>query len=176
MNDLVELERIEEEKNHRVSLVPTDILPIKYLEKAPSKNEIKKMSDVLQAEPIHPIVGFVTIKTLKEVCEDYIEARKNLVKEQIVKDFDGQSNVDAYGVKFQLRNKGNKETIKQYVFSKEVTDLEDELAKLDEERKELIELITSKKYQEINSDTAFRIAEEEDCLNNFTLVTTFRKE
>lgn len=164
------------EENHYLTNKVMEIMPARYVESAGTKADVAKMVAIMRSEKVDITSKYVTIKMVEYLCKQYLEEEKDAVKKKFVKEFNGATNVDAYGVNFQLRKKKNATEITgEYLFSKEVTDMEDELKQLQEDVESLKEAIAIRKHIEINQDTAIVISEGNE-LDNYSLVVTLRKE
>lgn len=167
---------METEENHHLTKVVTEIMPARYLESAGTKADIAKMVELMRAEPVDITSKYVSIKMVEYLCKQYLDAEKDAVKKKFVKEFNGSTSADAYGVNFQLRKKKNAtEVTGEYLFSKKVTDMEEELQKLQEEMESLKEAIAIQKHIEINHGEAIVVSEGNE-LDNYSLVITLRKE
>jgi hypothetical protein len=151
------------------------------LQEIPSKKEISNLIQNFVHINADPILKYCSIKALEEYCKQYIEQEKNSVKKEFLKQFNGVTKQEVYGVEISLKDYSKSAMLRDYKFSYDVTTLEKEIALAKDTLKLKEDMLKKMKMMEINNSIAKPILDptvfgEPDTIDNWQMFITLRKE
>ena len=155
---------------------------IQPLKQIPAKSEIAEYVNQFKAlDNLTPIEKYANLKFLEEFVKQALKELKDPAKDDFIQMFNGATQMDFAGVTVQLKNMSKSNTLKDptYLFSHNVTDLENELSKAQANVRYLTDKIKLEKTAEINNGTAKKLddifEEPKELEDDFQLTITLRK-
>jgi len=155
---------------------------IQPLKQIPAKSEIAEYVNQFKAlDNLTPIEKYANLKFLEEFVKQALKELKDPAKDDFIQMFNGATQMDFAGVTVQLKNMSKSNTLKDptYLFSHNVTDLENELSKAQANVRYLTDKIKLEKTAEINNGTAKKLddifEEPKELKDDFQLTITLRK-
>ena len=155
---------------------------IQPLKQIPAKSEIAEYVNQFKSlDNLSPIEKYANLKFLEEFVKQALKELKDPAKDDFIQMFNGATQMDFAGVTVQLKNMSKSNTLKDptYLFSHNVTDLENELSKAQANVRYLTDKIKLEKTAEINNGTAKKLddifEEPKELKDDFQLIITLRK-
>ena len=155
---------------------------IQPLKQIPAKSEIAEYVNQFKSlDNLSPIEKYANLKFLEEFVKQALKELKDPAKDDFIQMFNGATQMDFAGVTVQLKNMSKSNTLKDptYLFSHNVTDLENELSKAQANVRYLTDKIKLEKTAEINNGTAKKLddifEEPKELEDDFQLTITLRK-
>jgi len=155
---------------------------IQPLKQIPAKSEIAEYVNQFKSlDNLSPIEKYANLKFLEEFVKQALKELKDPAKDDFIQMFNGATQMDFAGVTVQLKNMSKSNTLKDptYLFSHNVTDLENELSKAQANVRYLTDKIKLEKTAEINNGTAKKLddifEEPKELKDDFQLTITLRK-